>query len=185
MQELERRLQRGLNLLVLFKFLIKILLNSFLKDMRAMEGKRRSSIKRDPIGSTENSIRRHRSSLKRSLLHRRASEAEIKVGKAIFIERKYKPYPYQVCLTRLNSEELVAFNPLLSDVDPMTRRAYARFKSALDKYNQENSDKKVEVNEEKEEKEKRKESLKKMNQRNSIKKLILEKTKSLEQQVDC
>ena len=38
-------------------------------------------------------------------------------------------------LTRLNSEELVAFNPLLLEHTPATRRAYAMFKSALANYN--------------------------------------------------
>ena len=80
---------------------------------------RRSSIRGDPIGSTENSIRRHRNSLKRSLLQRGNSQMEIKM-----------------VLTRLNSEELVAFNPNLSEIAPLARRAYAKFKSALENYNE-------------------------------------------------
>jgi len=140
------------------------------KDWRSREGERRSSMKRDPIGSTENSIRRHRSSLKKSLLQRGSSQQEIKV-----------------MLTRLNSEELVAFNPLLLDHNPMTRRAYAIFKTALNKYNDD-----YDMNQEKARKEKNS-SIKKEDQRNisrkkeigardSIKKLLLEKAKSIDSQ---
>eukprot|EP00090_Calanus_glacialis_P035354 TRINITY_DN60378_c0_g1_i1.p1 TRINITY_DN60378_c0_g1~~TRINITY_DN60378_c0_g1_i1.p1 ORF type:complete len:1252 (+),score=238.87 TRINITY_DN60378_c0_g1_i1:183-3758(+) len=151
------------------------------KDWRSKEGQRRSSIKRDPIGSTENSIRRHRSSLKRSLLQRGSSQAEIKV-----------------MLTRLNSEELVAFNPLLLDHNPMTRRAYAIFKTALTNYNEEydRNQEQAEKNREKEAKNKkttdknegessikRKQKFEKGNgARDSIKKLILEKARSIDSQ---
>merc|ERR1719483_285578 len=142
------------------------------KDWRSKEGQRRSSIRRDPIGSTENSIRRHRSSLKKSLLQRGSSQEEIKV-----------------MLTRLNSEELVAFNPLLSEHNPMTRRAYAIFKTALTNYNEE-----YDKNQEKAEKNKAKGDLNKKaieaassikkrertSARDSIKKLILEKAKSID-----
>merc|ERR1711962_1764191 len=87
--------------------------------LREEEGRRRSSLRRDPIGSTQTSIRRHRSSLKKSLLIRGNSQQEIKM-----------------VLTRLNSEELVAFNPHLSEYAPATRRAYAKFKSALSDYHE-------------------------------------------------
>lgn len=89
------------------------------KNQKKTSSLRRSSIRGDPIGSTENSIRRHRNSLKRSLLQRGNSQMEIKM-----------------VLTRLNSEELVAFNPNLSEIAPLARRAYAKFKSALENYNE-------------------------------------------------
>ena len=41
----------------------------------------------------------------------------------------------KMVLTRLNSEELVAFNPNLSEIAPLARRAYAKFKAALENYN--------------------------------------------------
>ena len=88
------------------------------KDMRNRESMRRSSAKRDPIGSIQNSLKRHETSLKKSMLRRGSSQVEIKM-----------------MLTRLNSEELVAFNPLLLEHTPATRRAYAMFKSALTNYN--------------------------------------------------
>lgn len=88
------------------------------KDIRNRESLRRSSVQKDPIGSTQNSLKRHETSLKKSLLRRGSSQAEIKM-----------------MLTRLNSEELVAFNPLLLEHTPATRRAYAMFKSALADYN--------------------------------------------------
>ena len=88
------------------------------KEFNRASSIRRTSIRGDPIGSTETSIRRHRNSLKRSLLQRGNSQMEIKM-----------------VLTRLNSEELVAFNPNLSEIAPLARRAYAKFKAALENYN--------------------------------------------------
>ena len=89
------------------------------KDIRNRESLRRTSAKKDPIGSIQNSLKRHETSLKRSMLRRGSSQVEIKM-----------------MLTRLNSEELVAFNPLLLEHTPATRRAYAMFKSALVNYNE-------------------------------------------------
>ena len=112
----------------------------------------RSSIKRDQIGSTENSIKRHRHSLKKSLLNRGSSQAEIRI-----------------MLNRLNSQELVAFNPLLADHTPATRRAYAKFKSALQDYNEKNDKSKADFKEEPEQTRNLKSAL---STRDSIKKII-------------
>ena len=84
------------------------------KDSTSMERVRRATLRRDPIGSTATSIKRSRDSLKRSLLTRGATQEEIKVS-----------------LVRLNSEELVAYNPMLSEHTATTGRAYARFKDKL------------------------------------------------------
>jgi len=117
---------------------------------------RRSSLNADPIGSSSTSIRRHRNSLKKSMLCRGASAAEMKMT-----------------LTRLNSTELVAFNPLLADVDPMTRRAYAKFKSTLNKYNLDHAKGQLPVETELSQKREKK-------NRDSIRKLIIEKAKSID-----
>ena len=75
-------------------------------------------------------------------------------------------------LTRLNSEELVAFNPHLSDYAPAARRAYAKFRTALDDYNTKYKGPETTqvVSEEK----------KKASNRESIRKLVIEKAKSME-----
>ena len=103
----------------LFKRIARAAANKDIKkSIRSRESLRRSSAQKDLIGSTQNSLKRHETSLKRSMLRRGSSQAEIKM-----------------MLTRLNSEELVAFNPLLLEHTPATRRAYAVFKSALANYN--------------------------------------------------
>ncbi|XP_059081823.1 transient receptor potential protein-like [Tigriopus californicus] len=76
---------------------------------------KKSSIKSDPIGSSQISIRKRNQSLRRSLLARGNSKDEI-----------------DVCLKQLSSEQLVSYNPKLVDYTPATRIAYAKFKSRLD-----------------------------------------------------
>ena len=137
------------------------------KDWRTRESIKRSSIKRDQIGSTQASIKRQQNSLKRSMLNRKASQAEI-----------------NIMLTRLNSEELVAFNPLLTDQTPATRRAYAIFKSALKQYN-DDYDKNANAAEGKasqpESSDPTQRNLKNAKTaRDSIKKLVLEKKRSVD-----
>jgi len=113
------------------------------------------SIRRDQIGSHQASIRKHRSSLKRSLLQRGSSQQEIKM-----------------VLTRLNSEELVAFNPHLSDYAPAARRAYAKFRTALDDYNSKYKGPETTVTSE--------DSANKAKNRDSLRKLVIEKAKSMD-----
>ena len=80
------------------------------------EHEEESPIKRhDPIGSKETSIRRRNASLRRSLIARGNSMEETDY----------------VCLTAMNSDELVVYNPKLSKYTPTTRMAYAKFKNAL------------------------------------------------------
>lgn len=137
-----------------FKRFAKIINETNRAKRREEEGFRRSSLKRDQIGSTQNSIRRHRNSLKKTLLLRGNSQSEIKM-----------------VLTRLNSEELVAFNPQLSEYPPSARRAYAKFKVALDHYH-ENYSKGTSSND-------ASDKQKKVN-RDSIRKLVMEKAKSID-----
>ena len=145
----------------LFKMIAKAAAKkSVTKDWRTTESIKRSSIKKDQIGNTKNSIKRQQTSLKRSLMKRSASQTEIKV-----------------MLTRLNSEELVAFNPHLTDVTPATRRAYAIFKSALIKEEEESPDKEASVSDD---------SVKRnqknaMVARDSIKKLVIKKQGSIDE----
>ena len=142
------------------------------KDWRTRESIKRSSIKRDQIGSTHTSIRRQQNSLKKSMLKRGSSQTEI-----------------NMMLTRLNSEELVAFNPLLTDHTPATRRAYAIFKSALktydEKYDQtsKKSENKKASNYHTEDQAER--NLKNAKTaRDSIKKLVTEKQRSIDRKVE-
>ena len=127
-------------------------------DWRTTESIKRSSIKRDQIGNTKNSIKRQQNSLKRSLMKRSASQSEIKV-----------------MLTRLNSEELVAFNPHLTDVTPATRRAYAIFKSALIKEEDESHEKEATADPVK------RNQKNAMVARDSIKKLVIKKQASIDE----
>lgn len=129
------------------------------KKMEA-EGQRRSSIKRDQIGSTTNSIKRQRNSLKKSLMQRGNSQAEIKM-----------------VLTRLNSEELVAFNPMLADIAPEARRAYAKFKDALNTYNDEHEKGALPG---KEGPPRDEAKIEKQRRKESIRKMVIEKAKSIE-----
>ena len=121
---------------------------------------KRSSMERNPIGSTQTSIKRHHNSLKRSLLVRGNSQAEIKM-----------------MLTRLNSEELVAFNPKLSEYEPSVRRAYAKFKTALNDYNEKHGNAPSSV---KTKDESAKKAVAPRRDRDSIRKLVIEKAKSID-----
>ena len=143
-----------------FKRFAKIITDKDRQKRREAEGQRRSSMRKDPIGSTQTSIKRHRSSLKRSLLQRGNSQQEIKM-----------------VLTRLNSEELVAFNPHLSEHAPTTRRAYAKFKTALDRYNEQHAKGELPTNTAVVKPEK-----KERTNRDSIRKLVIEKSKSIDSQ---
>lgn len=150
----------------LFKRIAKIVTDKDRAKRMEEEGKRRSSIKRDPIGSHSNSIKRHRNSLKKSLLQRGNSQEEI-----------------NMVLTRLNSEELVAFNPMLADLAPEARRAYARFKDALNKYNNQYDKGELPGKDgPPKDKEKNERNLKRQQQksRDSIRRLIIEKAKSID-----
>ena len=73
------------------------------------------SVRNDPIGSTATSIRRRNRSLRRSLIKRGNS-----------IEDADK-----LCLSELNSDELVTYNPKLASFTPTTRIAYAKFKNII------------------------------------------------------
>jgi transient receptor potential cation channel subfamily C len=128
------------------------------KKMEA-EGQRRSSLRRDQIGSTSNSIKRQRNSLKKSLLERGNSQADIKM-----------------VLTRLNSEELVAFNPMLAELRPEARRAYAKFKDALNTYNAKHEQGVLPGKEGAA----KNEAKIKQQRKDSIRKLVIEKAKSIE-----
>lgn len=63
----------------LFKRLAKAAAKPKDKDWRTKESLRRSSMKRDQIGSTTASIKRHQSSLKKSMLKRGSSQADIRM----------------------------------------------------------------------------------------------------------
>ena len=145
-----------------FKRFAKIIGEKDKAKKAAAAGAKRSSIRRgDQIGSTQNSIRRHKNSLKKTLLLRGNSQDEIKL-----------------VLTRLNSEELVAFNPQLSEYPPTARRAYAKFKVALDNYNDQHSKGTLPTNTTVSEKPK---NITRINHnRDSIRKLVIEKAKSID-----
>lgn len=155
----------------LFKKIAKVAAKKGDKDWRTTASIKRSSVKRDQIGSTTNSIKRHHDSLKKSLLKRGSSQMEIKI-----------------MLTRLNSEELVAFNPLLTDHTPATRRAYAIFKSALKPHEEISDTEKPPANAEDSAQRNLKnartaqDSIKKLTTQDSIKKLVLEKQSTLDKE---
>ena len=71
----------------------------------------------DPIGSTKNSIIRRNRSLRRSLLHRGNSLEETD----------------KLCLSDLNTDQLVTYNPKLASFSPTTRIAYAKFKNVVNR----------------------------------------------------
>eukprot|EP00095_Tigriopus_kingsejongensis_P011532 snap_masked-scaffold33_size549341-processed-gene-1.10 protein:Tk11532 transcript:snap_masked-scaffold33_size549341-processed-gene-1.10-mRNA-1 annotation:"trp channel protein" len=76
---------------------------------------KKSSIKSDPIGSSQVSIRRRNQSMRRSMLARGNSKEQI-----------------DLTLNQMDSDELVSYNPKLIDYSPATRIAYAKFKSRLE-----------------------------------------------------
>ena len=136
----------------LFKRLAKAAAKPKDKDWRTKESLRRSSMKRDQIGSTTASIKRHQSSLKKSMLKRGSSQADIrmcltrcraalcytilKCNAGLTLKNWWLSTPCcQITLLPLGS-----FSRLCTVIGVvLCRRAYAIFKTALTTYNEENS----------------------------------------------
>ncbi|XP_050740535.1 transient receptor potential protein-like isoform X1 [Eriocheir sinensis] len=117
---MERRLMKGFNIGMVEGIMTEILTsdkkpkNIFGKLARAMGKKKkedwnakvsRASLRRDQIGSSQTSLRRSRTSIRRRIQHEN-----------------------EMLLKTLNPEKIVEYNPNLEDYSATTRVAYARFK---------------------------------------------------------